>query len=67
MFREESEGYGKLITELGCDPLTGVDDRYVLKAIQSLIGKLHNVEYFAIFRISTGWQITVHKYATREL
>ena len=38
LFREESEGYSKLIAELGHEPLTGVNHQQVLDSIKSLIG-----------------------------
>ncbi|XP_037040201.1 THO complex subunit 2 isoform X2 [Bradysia coprophila] len=38
LFREESEGYAKLITELNQDPTTNVSVDHLLKIITSLIG-----------------------------
>ena len=42
LFREESEGYSKLVCELGHERLTGVDPNKVLESIKSLIGSAAN-------------------------
>jgi THO complex subunit 2 len=42
LLREETEGYSKLITELGQNNL----DSKVLENIQSLIGKIHFIFIF---------------------
>ena len=39
LFREESEGYSKLVAELGHESLTGVSPNAVLDSIKSLIGQ----------------------------
>lgn len=43
LFREESEGYAKLIVELNQDLNDKVEWRSLLEIIQSLIGKLYFV------------------------
>lgn len=39
LFREESEGYSKLVTELNQDFGDSINDKSLLDIVQSLIGK----------------------------
>lgn len=43
MFREESEGYAKLITELNQEITENVTVQSILEVIKSLIGKIFNI------------------------
>ena len=43
LYREESEGYSKLLCELGHEQYSGVDPDSVLEAIKSLIGTMYKL------------------------
>lgn len=50
LFREESEGYAKLITELNQEITDTVTVQTILEVIKSLIGNYsHNLQFYVIF------------------
>ena len=46
LYREESEGYSKLLSELGHERLSDVDPNSVLESIKSLIGTIADCDMY---------------------